>query len=59
MKESALELSCGPGRGLQVEGDQLLNDALNNVVLTSQHSGDLGNAPMEVWGRPGGRQEGW
>src|SRR5258706_4540820 len=38
------------GQGLRVLSHQALADALNNIALTSQYTGDLENLPMEVWG---------
>ena len=57
MKESLSESFRSPAeprQGLQVVSHWLLNDASDDIVLTSQYAEDLENAPMEVWGRRGG-----
>ena len=39
-----------PRQGLQVVSHWTMNNALNEIVLTSQCVGGLENVPMEVWG---------
>ena len=51
MGESLPESSHGlakPRQGLQVVSHWTMNDALNEIVLTSQYAGDFENAPMAV-----------
>ena len=59
LKEWALESLCGPGQGFRVKSDQLLDNALNDIVLTSQHAGGLEDISTEVWGQPARCAGGW
>ena len=52
--ESLPESSHGlgkPGQDVRVVRDRALNNALNDIVLTSGYAEGHGNAPMEEWGR--------
>lgn len=51
MQESALESQRGPTKpeqGVRVVSRKLLNNALNNIVLTPSYARDLENLPTEV-----------
>ena len=48
MKELVLELLCHllrAGQGLEFMAEQPLNDAMNDISLTSQYAGDLKTLP--------------
>ena len=59
LKEWALESLCSPGQGFRVTSDQLLDNALNDIVLTCHHAGGLEDISTEVWGQLARCTGGW